>query len=246
SPDRTPAVTIKVFQGERPMAHDNKALGNFDLVGIPPAPRGVPQIEVTFDIDANGILNVSAKDLGTEKQQAMTITAPNKLNEADVEKMKKEAESHAEDDKKRKEEAEIVNTADTLIYSSETTLKELGDKVDPAKIEPIKKGVEELKKLMEPEEKDRPAIKAKVEEVEKLMQEAATEMYQKAQQEHAQQEQAKKDAKPEDKSGEKVVDAEFEEEKKSEDKPEAKAEPEKPEPPKAEEKPKEKKKDDLF
>lgn len=232
--DNQPAVTIKVFQGERPMASDNKALGNFDLVGIPPAPRGVPQIEVTFDIDANGILNVSAKDLGTGKKQEMTISAPNKLDESEVERMKKEAEAHAEEDKKRKEEMEVLNNAETFIYTSEKTLKDLGDKVDKSKVEPIKKGIDELKKLMEPEKKDVPAVKKKLEEVEKLMQEAATEMYQKAQAEQAKAQQAAgakggpqsgADPGPESASQqsagkkEDVVDAEFEEEKGKKDEP---------------------------
>ena len=202
--DNQPAVTIKVHQGERSMAADNKLLGNFDLVGIPPAPRGVPQIEVSFDIDANGILNVSAKDLGTGKQQAMTITAPNKLNETDVEKMKKEAESHAADDKKRKEEAEVINNADTFIYASEKTLGDIKGKVDDSKLEPIKKGVEELKELMQKEPKDTAAIKKKYEETEKLMQEAAK---------GAAGAQAE-GASASDRADDKVVDAEFEEEKK--------------------------------
>ncbi len=226
--DNQPAVTIKVFQGERPMANDNKLLGTFDLVGIPPAPRGVPQIEVTFDIDANGILNVSAKDLGTQKQQAMTITAPNKLDESEVERMRKEAEAHAAEDKKRKEEVEIINNAEHFIYSSEKTLNEMGDKVDKAKIDPIKKGIDELKKLMEPEKKDAQAIKSKLEEIEKLMQAATTEMYQKAQQEYQKAQAAQGAAagssgnasgQPGNQSSgsgskENVVDAEYEEENK--------------------------------
>jgi molecular chaperone DnaK len=183
--DNQPAVTIRVFQGERPMAADNKILGNFDLVGIMPAPRGVPQIEVAFDIDANGILNVSAKDIGTGKQQAVTISAPNKLSEQDVEKMRKEAETHAEDDKKRKEEAEIVNNADTLVYSTEKTLKDMEGKVAEEKIKPIKAEIEEIKKLLEPEKKDLDALKKKTDELQRLIQDAATEMYQKAQQEYA-------------------------------------------------------------
>jgi molecular chaperone DnaK len=178
--DNQPAVTIKVYQGERAMAGDNKLLGNFDLVGIPPAPRGIPQIEVSFDIDANGILNVSAKDMGTGKQQAMTITAPNKLNETDVETMRKEAESHAEDDKKRKEEAEVINNADSLVYTTEKTLKDMEGKVAEDKLKTITAEVAEIKKLLEPEKKDIEALKKKVEEMEKLMQDAATEMYQKA------------------------------------------------------------------
>ncbi|MBW2971969.1 molecular chaperone DnaK [Candidatus Woesearchaeota archaeon] len=220
--DNQPAVTIRVFQGERAMAGDNKALGNFDLVGIPPAPRGVPQIEVTFDIDANGILNVSAKDIGTGKQQAMTITAPNKLNENDVESMRKEAESHAEDDKKRREEAETINKADTLVYTAEKTMKDMEGKVSDDNLKPIKLEIEELKKLLEPEKKDVETIKKKLDELERLVQAAATEMYQKAQQEYAkshpeggakpaQGEQPEEEApKPKKGKKDKVVDADFE------------------------------------
>jgi molecular chaperone DnaK len=183
--DSQPAVTIRVFQGERPMANDNKLLGNFDLVGIPPAPRGIPQIEVAFDIDANGILNVSAKDLGTGKQQAMTITAPNKLTEDEVERMKKMAEEHASDDKKRKEDIETINEADSLVYTTEKTLKDMEGKVDESKLTPIKDGIAELKKLLEAKDKDVSAIKRKLDEVQKLIQDAATEMYQKARTEYA-------------------------------------------------------------
>ncbi|MBT5021621.1 molecular chaperone DnaK, partial [Candidatus Woesearchaeota archaeon] len=135
--DNQPAVTIRVGQGERSMFNDNKVLGQFDLVGIPPATRGVPQIEVTFDIDANGILNVGAKDLGTGKEQAMTISAPNKLNDEEVEKMKKDAEAHEVEDKKKKDEVETLNNAETLVYSTEKTIKDFEGKVDEAKLKPI-------------------------------------------------------------------------------------------------------------
>jgi molecular chaperone DnaK len=127
--DNQNAVTIRVFQGEREMAADNKALGQFDLVGIPPAPRGVPQIEVTFDIDANGIVNVSAKDKGTGKEQQIRIQASGGLKDDDIEKMVKEAEQFAEDDKKRRAAAEAKNQAESLIHSTEAQLKEHGDKV---------------------------------------------------------------------------------------------------------------------
>ena len=135
--DNQPAVTINVLQGERPMAADNKTLGRFDLVGIPPAPRGIPQIEVTFDIDANGIMHVSAKDLGTGKEQSIKITAPNKLNEEEVEKMKKDAEEHAEEDKKRKDEVETVNQADALVHSTKKLFKEFEGKVDGKELETV-------------------------------------------------------------------------------------------------------------
>ena len=127
--DNQPAVTINVLQGERPMAKDNVPLGKFDLDGIPPAPRGVPQIEVTFDIDANGILNVSAKDLGTNKEQHITISSPNKLSDAEVEKFVKDAEKFAEEDKKHKESVEAKNEGDSVLYQTEKALKDYGDKV---------------------------------------------------------------------------------------------------------------------
>ena len=130
--DNQTAVTIHVLQGEREMAGDNKTLGRFELFGIPPAPRGIPQIEVTFDIDANGIVHVSAKDLGTGKEQSIRITAPSGLNEDEINKLVKEAELHAEEDHKKKELVEARNQADSLIYTTEKTLTDMGDKVDAA------------------------------------------------------------------------------------------------------------------
>ncbi|MEK0322574.1 MAG: molecular chaperone DnaK, partial [Nitrosopumilus sp.] len=177
--DNQPAVTIRVGQGERPMFADNKMLGQFDLIGLPPAPRGIPQIEVTFDIDANGIMHVKAKDMGTGKEQSIKITAPNKLSDEEVEKMKKEAETHAEEDKKRKEEVETVNNADTLVYSTEKLFKEFKGKVDNKELETVKGKVMELKELLKPEKKDIAAIKAKMDEVNQLVQKMSTEMYQK-------------------------------------------------------------------
>jgi molecular chaperone DnaK len=221
--DNQPAVTIKVGQGERSMFVDNKVLGQFDLVGIPPAPRGIPQIEVTFDIDANGIVNVGAKDLGTGKEQSIKLTASTNLNEEEVEKMRKEAESHADEDKKKAEEIDIINQSDSLIYQTEKAMKDMEGKVDKSKIEPITKHVDELKELMKADPKDIDAIKKKLEEVQKFAQEAAMEMYQKAQAEQ----QAKAaeggegaDAGKTGKDGETVVDAEFKEEK-SDDKKES-------------------------
>jgi molecular chaperone DnaK len=212
--DNQPAVTINVLQGERAMAGDNKSLGRFDLVGIPPAPRGIPQIEVTFDIDANGIVNVNAKDLGTGKQQQITVTGSTRLSEDEVERMKKEAEAHSEEDKKKKEEIELLNKADTLVYTTEKTMKDMEGKVDKAKLEPVAKHISELKKLLEPEKKDMAAIKAKVEEIEKLASEAATELYRKAAEEQAKKQQAEQ-SKTEKKSSKKgkddnVVDADYE------------------------------------
>lgn len=208
--DNQPAVTINVLQGERSMATDNKSLGRFDLVGIPPAPRGIPQIEVSFDIDANGIVNVSAKDLATNKQQAIKITATQKLNDEEIDKMRKEAEMHAEDDKKRKEEIETINQADTLIYSTEKLLNDMKDKVDDAHLGKITKGIDELKELMKPEKKDFTQIKTKLDEINKIVQDASTELYKKAAAE-----QAKAQAgTTSDKKDDKVVDAEFKEEEK--------------------------------
>jgi len=222
--DNQPAVSIHVLQGERPMAADNKTLGRFELVGIPPAPRGVPQIEVTFDIDANGIVHVKAKDLGTSKEQSISITASSNLNKEEVEKMQKEAEANAETDKKKVEEIETLNQAESLVYQSEKLFTDVKDKVDAKEIEPIKKEIEELKKLLAEKERDIPKIKEVYEKVNKNLQEMSTKMYQKVQQEQAAKQAAgdKPDAK--DNKKENVVDAEVvdEEKDKKEDKKEEK------------------------
>ncbi|MDT8318336.1 MAG: Hsp70 family protein, partial [bacterium] len=147
--DNQPAVSVHVLQGEREMAPDNKTIGRFELVGIPPAPRGVPQVEVTFDIDANGILHVSAKDLGTGKEQSIKITASSGLSEEEIEKMVKDAEAHADEDKKRKEVVEARNHADTLIYSTEKSLKDYTDKIDEETKKNIEAAIETLKKALE-------------------------------------------------------------------------------------------------
>ncbi|MBR9676611.1 molecular chaperone DnaK [Candidatus Woesearchaeota archaeon] len=215
--DNQPAVTIRVAQGERPMFEDNKTLGQFDLVGLPPAPRGIPQIEVTFDIDANGIVNVSAKDMGTQKEQKITITASSNLSDEEVEKMQKDAESHAGDDQKRKEAAETINQADAVVYSTEKLFDEFKDKVDAKKLEDVKKEIEELKKLLEPKDKDIEKLKAKLEQVNKKVQELSTELYQKAAKEQAKTETEVKD-KSKKKSDETIVDADIKEEKKDETK----------------------------
>ncbi len=157
--DNQSAVTIRVFQGERPMAGDNKMLGQFDLVGIPPAPRGMPQIEVTFDIDANGIVNVSAKDKATAKEQSIRIQANGGLSDSDIDQMVKDAEAHAAEDKKRKEEVEAKNHADALIHSTEKALAEHGDKVGPEEKGAIETAVTELKSALEGD--DVSAIQAK-------------------------------------------------------------------------------------
>ncbi|MBI5788771.1 MAG: molecular chaperone DnaK [Candidatus Schekmanbacteria bacterium] len=150
--DSQTAVSINVLQGEREMAGDNKSLGRFDLVGIPPAARGIPQIEVTFDIDANGIVHVSAKDLGTKKEQAIRITSSSGLTKQDIERMVKEAEAHAEEDRKRKEVVELLNQADTMIYSTEKTLSEHGDKIGEDEKTKVKEALDQLKKAMESKE----------------------------------------------------------------------------------------------
>ncbi len=209
--DNQTAVDIHVLQGERPMAKDNKTLGRFQLVGIPPAPRGVPQIEVVFDIDANGIVHVTAVDKGTGKSQKISIVASEKLNEEEIEKMKKEAEQFAEEDKKKREEIDTINQADALAHSTEKTLKEMEGKVEAGKLQKIKDKINELKKLLEPEQKDVKAIKTKLDETNKVFQEASTELYQKAAQEQ-QKQQAQQEAgqqKKEKKDDEKVVDADY-------------------------------------
>lgn len=178
--DNQPSVEIHVLQGERQMAGDNKSLGRFMLDGVPPAPRGVPQIEVTFDIDANGILNVKAKDKATNKEQSITIQGSSGLSEEEVEKMKKDAEAHSEDDKKKKEKIEVKNNADTLVYSSEKTLKDAGDKVDAKIKKTIEEKIENLKKVKDGE--DLEAIKKASEELSQEIQKVGQQMYQQAQQ----------------------------------------------------------------
>jgi molecular chaperone DnaK len=147
--DNQTSVEVHVLQGERSMARDNRTLGKFHLVGIPPAPRGVPQIEVTFDIDANGIVNVQAKDLGTGKEQKITITASSGLSKDEVQKMTREAESHADEDKKRREEIELRNRADQAVYGAERMLKDTGDKLAPAERSAIESAMEDVKKAVE-------------------------------------------------------------------------------------------------
>lgn len=200
--DNQPAVTINVLQGEREMAADNKSLGTFDLVGIPPAPRGVPKIEVTFDIDANGIVNVSAKDLGTGKEQKITITGGSGLDKSEIEKMVKESERFKEEDKKKREKIEVKNNAEALVYSTEKMLEEYKDKVDKETLDKINKELDELKELMK--EDDVEKIKNKLKEVQKISQEVGVKMYEKVAQEQASKESGEKKD-----SDEKVVDAEI-------------------------------------
>ena len=161
--DNQPAVTIRVFQGEREMAKDNKALGQFDLVGLPPAPRGVPQIEVTFDIDANGIVNVSAKDKGTGKEQQIQIQASGGLSDNDIEKMVDEAKTHAEEDKTKKESVEIRNQADSMVYSTEKSLNEHKEKLESKDVDNINKELDEMKEVLKNENATVSEIKAKLE-----------------------------------------------------------------------------------
>ncbi len=215
--DNQTSVTVHVLQGERPMASDNKTLGRFDLVGIAPAPRGVPQIEVTFDIDANGIVHVSAKDLGTGKEQSIKITATTNLSEEEIERMKKDAEEHAEEDKKKKERVETLNEADSIVVQYEKTLKDLGEqsKVDKKEIEPIQKDIDELKELLKDRDGNFDKIKTKKDELVEKFQKVSTKLYEEAakqQQAQAAEAGAKKDEKSKkSKKDDKVVDAEFEE-----------------------------------
>ncbi|WP_299393283.1 molecular chaperone DnaK [uncultured Desulfovibrio sp.] len=174
--DNQPSVTIHVFQGERPMAADNMRLGQFDLTGIPPAPRGVPQIEVTFDIDANGIVKVSAKDLGTGKEQSIKIQSSSGLSEDDIQRLVREAEQHASDDKKKQELIEARNHADSLIYGTEKSLNDLGDKADAALKSELESKIAALRKEMESENTD--AIKAATEELAKTSHKLAEQLYQ--------------------------------------------------------------------
>jgi len=176
--DYQPSVEIHIVQGEREMAADNVSLGKFQLTGIPPAPRGVPQIEVTYDIDANGIINVSAKDLGTGKEQKITITATNKLSKDEIDKMVKQAEQFSEEDKKRKEKVETLNQADNLLYTTDKTIIELGDKVTAEEREKVKKASDELRETLKSD--DIAAIKAKMDALVKEMSTVSTRIYQAA------------------------------------------------------------------
>ncbi len=212
--DNQTAVTIRVFQGEREMANDNKLLGQFDLVGIPMAPRGIPQVEVTFDIDANGIVHVSAKDMATQKEQSIKITASSGLSKEEVERLVKEAQSHTEEDKKKRELVEIKNQADTLIYSTEKNLNEHGDKIGETEKSNITGAVDALRKAMEGT--DLEAIKTAMQNLTTASHKLAEEMYKKASAESASTG-PNPEAGPGTSAGEssggeeKVVDAEFEE-----------------------------------
>ncbi len=207
--DNQRTVDIHVLQGEREMAADNKTLGRFQLTDIPPAPRGVPQIEVTFDIDANGIVNVKAKDLGTNKEQSITITSQSTLSEEEIERMIKEAEEHAEEDRKRREEAELRNEADQLVFTTEKTLKDLGDKVDKEGKEKAEAAKEKLKKALEANNIDE--IRTAKDELQQIVMELSTKLYEQAAQnaQNAQSQQNSGDGGA--KKDDNVVDAEYEE-----------------------------------
>jgi len=202
--DNQTAVDIHVLQGERPMAADNKTLGRFQLTDIPPAPRGIPQIEVTFDIDKNGIVNVSAKDLGTGKQQKITIKSSTTLSDEEIERMVKEAEANAEKDKKRKEEAELRNEADQLVFTAEKTLKELEGKVDASEISKAEKAKDELKAAIE--KNDLNEMRQKKDALQEIVQDLSVKLYQ-----QAAQQQQNTDAGGDGKKDDNVVDADFEE-----------------------------------
>ncbi|AOV07911.1 molecular chaperone DnaK [Sporosarcina ureilytica] len=206
--DNQPAVDIHVLQGERPMAADNKTLGRFQLTDIPPAPRGVPQIEVTFDIDKNGIVNVKAKDLGTQKEQNITIQASSSLSDEDIDRMVKEAEEHAEEDKKRKEQADLRNEADQLVFQAEKTVEDLGEQVSEDEKKEIEDAAAELKTALESD--DFEDIKTKKDALQEIVQKLTTKLYEQA----AAAAQAAQGAEGAENAGganDDIVDAEFEE-----------------------------------
>jgi molecular chaperone DnaK len=214
--DNQTTVEVHVMQGEREMASDNRTLGRFHLDGIPSAPRGIPQIEVTFDIDANGIVHVGAKDMATNKEQKITITSSSGLNKEDIDRLVNEAKSHEAEDKKRREEIDVRNQADSLVYNTEKTLKENREKIDPSDVEKIEKACEECKKAVE--EKDADKIKKTMDELMQASHKMAEQMYksaagtQQAAGPEAAGGEAKTEEAKEEKKDEKVVEAEFEEE----------------------------------
>ena len=204
--DNQPAVDIHVLQGERSMAADNKTLGRFQLTNIPPAPRGVPQIEVTFDIDANGIVNVRAKDLGTNKEQSITITASTNLSDDEIERMRKEAEENKEADQKKKEEADLRNDAEQLVFQTEKSLKDLGDKVEKDEKEEAEELIKDLKDALEKDDLDE--IKEKKEKLQEKAMALATKVYEQINKERAE---AANDNSNNDDKKEEVKEAEVEE-----------------------------------
>jgi molecular chaperone DnaK len=173
--DNQTSVEINVLQGERPMAADNKSLGKFILSGIPPAPRGIPQVEVTFDIDANGILNVSAKDKATNTEQKITITDSTGLTDEEIERMRQEAEAHKSEDEKKKKVIELRNRADTLVYSSEKALKDAGDKIDQTVRDEVQQKIDALKQVQNSDDPEE--IETKLNELSETIQKVGTELY---------------------------------------------------------------------
>ena len=212
--DNQTTVEISVLQGERPMAADNISLGRFHLTGIPPAPRGIPQIEVTFDIDANGIVDVSAKDLATNREQKITITATTNLSKEEIDQKVKDAEKYAEDDKKRSEKAETRNRAETMIYTAEGTLKEAGDKITAEQKDKMNDAIKRLKDTLKSDEIDK--IKKEMDEFTKISHEIATSLYQQAAQQA--QKEGKEEEKGKENKGEDYVDADYKEVNKEEKK----------------------------
>ena len=211
--DNQPAVSIHVLQGEREMASDNKTLGRFELVGIPPAPRGIPQIRVTFKIDSNGIVAVSAKDEGTGKEQSITITASSGLSDAEIEKMVKDAELHAEEDKNRKEAVEAKNNLDNLVYTTEKSIKDLDGKLPASDKENVEKEIANAKKVLETSSNDKKALTDAYESLMKVSHKLSEEMYKNASQQNQQAASGASDASSNDskKSDDDVVDADYEE-----------------------------------
>ena len=211
--DNQTSVEVHVLQGEREMAAYNKTLGRFTLSNIPPAPRGVPQIEVTFDIDANGIVNVSAKDLGTGSEQKITITSSTNLSDEDIDKAVKEAEKFAEEDKKKKEEVDVRNNADSLVYQTEKTLGELGDKISADEKSSVQSEVDKLKELLKASPLDTEAVKAQTDSVQKSFYAISEKLYAQAQQAQQAQQGAAQgqqtDGAAQNPGGDNVVDAEY-------------------------------------
>ena len=202
--DNQNAVTIRVFQGERELASDNKLLGQFDLVGIPPSPRGMPQIEVTFDIDANGIVHVSAKDTATGKEQSITITGQSSLDKDKIDQMIADAEAHANEDRERKEQAEMRNSADSLVYQTEKTIRENADKLGEVEKTEIEAKLENLKSALENEEIDVETVKTGMEELSLASQGFTQRLYEEAAKEADQGSET-----PEEDDSEDIIDAEI-------------------------------------
>ena len=207
--DNQPAVDIHILQGERPMAADNKTLGRFQLANIPPAPRGVPQIEVTFDIDANGIVNVKAKDLGTNKEQSITITASTNLSDDEIDKMVKEAEANKEADEKRKQMADVRNEAEQVIFATEKAIKDLGDKIDSKDKEKAENEIKDLKDALEKDDMD--DIKSKKDKLNETAMAFATKVYEEAAKQNKTEETSSDEESGSNKKDDNIKDAEYEE-----------------------------------